>query len=89
VRAQTLTAINIFTRRKSRAMLKSIDDLLQHLFFLAEDPVADVRRQVCRAFVRLVETRPDKLLPHLSGLVEYIISQQKSDDEDLACEAAF
>ncbi|AEO56756.1 hypothetical protein MYCTH_2302024 [Thermothelomyces thermophilus ATCC 42464] len=88
VRAHALTAINVFTPRKSQAMLNSIDDLLQHLFFLAEDPVTDVRRQVCRAFVRLVETRPDKLLPHLSGLVEYIISQQKSDDEDLACEAA-
>lgn len=88
VRAQALTAINVFTPRKSQALLNSIDDLLQHLFFLAEDPVADVRRQVCRAFVRLVDTRPDKLLPHLAGLVEYIISQQKSDDEDLACEAA-
>ncbi|KAK3308234.1 armadillo-type protein [Chaetomium strumarium] len=88
VRTQALTAINVFTPRKSQAMLNSIDDLLQHLFFLSEDPVADVRRQVCRAFVRLVETRPDKLLPHLSGLVEYIITQQKSDDEDLACEAA-
>jgi HEAT repeat protein len=88
VRTQALTAINVFTPRKSQAMLNSIDDLLQHLFFLSEDPITDVRRQVCRAFVRLVETRPDKLLPHLSGLVEYIISQQKSDDEDLACEAA-
>ncbi len=88
VRAQALTAINVFAPRKSQAMLNNIDDLLQHLFFLAEDTNADVRRQVCRAFVRLVETRPDKLSPHLAGLVEYIISQQKSDDEDLACEAA-
>lgn len=88
VRAQALTAINVFTPRKSQAMLNSIDDLLQHLFYLSEDPSADVRRQVCRAFVRLVDTRPDKLLPHLSGLVDYIITQQKSDDEDLACEAA-
>ncbi|KAK4150389.1 importin subunit beta-2 [Chaetomidium leptoderma] len=88
VRTQALTAINVFTPKKSQAMLNSIDDLLQHLFFLAEDPVTDVRRQVCRAFVRLVDTRPDKLLPHLGGLVEYIIAQQKSDDEDLACEAA-
>ncbi|KAJ4302098.1 hypothetical protein N0V88_002234 [Collariella sp. IMI 366227] len=88
VRAQALTAINVFTPRKSQAMLNSIDDLLQHLFYLAEDPVSDVRRQVCRAFVRLVETRPDKLVPHLRGLVEYIISQQKNEDEDLACEAA-
>ncbi|KAL2268526.1 hypothetical protein VTJ83DRAFT_3372 [Remersonia thermophila] len=88
VRANALTAINIFTPKKTQAMLNHIDDLLQHLFLLAEDPNTDVRRQVCRAFVRLVHSRPDKLLPHLSGLVDYIIAQQKSDDEDLACEAA-
>ncbi|EMR68925.1 hypothetical protein MGN70_004471 [Eutypa lata] len=88
VRAQALTAINVFTPRKSQAMLNSIDDLLQHLFTLASDANPDVRRQVCRAFVQLVETRPDKLQPHLPGLVDYIISQQKSDDEELACDAA-
>lgn len=88
VRAQALTAINVFTPRKSQAMLNSIDDLLQHLFTLAGDNNPDVRRQVCRAFVQLVETRPDKLQPHLPGLVDYIISQQKSEDEELACDAA-
>ncbi|KAK4163538.1 importin subunit beta-2 [Cladorrhinum sp. PSN259] len=88
VRAQALTAINVFTGRKSQAMLNNIDPLLQQLFSLASDQSTDVRRQVCRAFVRLVETRADKLLPYLSDLVEYILTQQKSDDEDLACEAA-
>lgn len=88
VRAQALTAINVFTPRKSQAMLNSIDDLLQNLFNLASDNNSDVRRQVCRAFVQLVETRPDKLQPYLAGLVEYIIIQQKSDDEELACDAA-
>lgn len=88
VRAQALTAINVFTPRKSQAMLNSIDDLLQHLFHLANDNNPDVRRQVCRAFVQLVETRPDKLLPHLNGLVDYIITQQQSEDEELACDAA-
>ena len=88
VRAQALTAINVFTPRKSQALLHSIDTLLQHLFVLANDTSVDVRRQVCRCFVRLVETRPDKLQPHIGGLVDYIITQQKSDDEDLACEAA-
>lgn len=86
--ANALTAINVFTPRKSQAMLNSIDDLLQHLFALAESPSIDVRKQVCRAFVNLVETRPDKLLPHMEGLAKYIISQQKGDDEDLATEAA-
>ena len=88
VRSGALTAINVFTPRESQAMLNSIDDLLQHLFVLSSDESTDVRRQVCRAFVNLVETRPDKLQPHIGGLVDYIITQQTSDDEDLACEAA-
>ncbi|KAI1487486.1 armadillo-type protein [Biscogniauxia mediterranea] len=88
VRAHALTAINVFTPRKSQAMLNSIDDLLQHLFSLATDSSPEVRRQVCRAFVQLVETRPDKLQPHLAGLVDYIITQQQGDDEELACDAA-
>lgn len=88
VRAQALTAINVFTPRKTQAMLNCIDDLLQHLFILANDTNDDVRRQVCRCFVQLVDTRPDKLTPHIAGLVDYIITQQKSEDEELACEAA-
>lgn len=88
VRVGALTAINVFTPRESQAMLNSVDDLLQHLFVLSSDDNPDVRRQVCRAFVHLVETRPDKLQPHIGGLVDYIISQQKSEDDDLACEAA-
>ncbi|KAI1334778.1 armadillo-type protein [Xylariaceae sp. FL0016] len=88
VRASALTAINVYTPRKTQAMLNHIDDLLQNLFTLATDPSSEVRRQVCRAFVQLVETRPDKLQPHLAGLVDYIITQQKGDDEDLACDAA-
>jgi HEAT repeat protein len=88
VRVGALVALNVFTARHSQAMLNSVDDLLQHLFILSSDQNADVRRQVCRAFVHLVETRADKLQPHLSGLVDYILTQQSSDDEDLACEAA-
>ncbi|SPN98813.1 related to importin beta-2 subunit (transportin) [Cephalotrichum gorgonifer] len=88
VRTQALQAINIFVPRKSQAMLNSIDDLLQHLFILATDVNADVRREVCKAFVQLVDARPDKLEPHISGLVDYILSQQKSDDPQLALEAS-
>lgn len=88
VRVGALTAINVFTPHSSQAMLNSVDDLLQHLFTLSSDTNPDVRRQVCRAFVNLVEARPDKLQPHIEGLVTYILTQQTSDDEDLACEAA-
>ena len=74
-----LIAINVFVPRKSQAMLNSVDDLLQHLFILSADDNTDVRRQVCKAFVQLVDARPDKLEPHIPGLVDYILAQQKSD----------
>lgn len=88
VRVGALVAINVFTPRDSQAMLNAIDDLLQHLFVLSSDQDTEVRRQVCRAFVHLVERRADKLQPHIGGLVDYIISQQQCDDEELAREAA-
>lgn len=88
VRIGALTSINVFTPRDSQAMNNSIDDLLQHLFTLANDESPDVRRQVCRSFVSLVDRRPEKLIPHMGGLVDYTIRQQRSDDEDLSCEAA-
>jgi len=89
VRSLALGTINAFIPQKPQALLISIDDLLNRLFQLANDPSADVRRQVCRAFVQIVEIRPDKILPHIEGLVDYMIAQQrKIEDEDLACDAA-
>ncbi|KAH8815861.1 armadillo-type protein [Xylogone sp. PMI_703] len=89
IRTLALSTLNVFIPLKSQSLLISLDDLLNGLFQLANDPSSEVRRQVCRALVQLVEIRPDKILPHLSGLVDYIISQQrKVDDEELACDAA-
>ncbi|EDO04525.1 hypothetical protein SS1G_07008 [Sclerotinia sclerotiorum 1980 UF-70] len=89
IRTLALTSLNIFIPHKPQALLVSLDDLLNRLFQLASDPSNEVRRQVCRAFVQIVEIRPDKILPHIGGLVDYMIAQQrKTDDEELACDAA-
>lgn len=89
IRSLSLSSINIFIPQRSQALLAFLDDLLNRLFQLSNDPSADVRRQVCRAFVEIVEIRPDKILPHIAGLVDYIITQQrKIEDEELACDAA-
>ncbi|KAK2630384.1 hypothetical protein QTJ16_001204 [Diplocarpon rosae] len=89
IRSLALGSINVFIPQKPQALLVSLDSLLNCLFQLANDPSPDVRRQVCRAFVQIVEIRPDKILPHIEGLVEYMIAQQrKIEDEDLACDAA-
>ena len=89
IRSLALASINVFIPQKPQALLVHLDDLLNRLFQLANDTSSDVRRQVCRAFVQIVEIRPDKILPHISGLVDYMIAQQrKIEDEELACDAA-
>ena len=90
IRSLALGSINVFIPQKPQALLGNLDDLLDRLFSLANDPSVDVRRQVCRAFIQIVEIRPDKILPHIGGLVDYMISQQRNVkvDEDLACDAA-
>lgn len=89
IQALALGTINIFIPQKPQALLASLDDLLNRLFQLANNPSSEVRRQVCRAFVQIVEIRPEKILPHIEGLVDYMIGQQRRiEDEELACDAA-
>lgn len=89
VRAFALASINSFIPQKSQAILSSIDALLARLFQLANDPSDEVRRNVCRSFVQIIDIRPDKILPHMAGLVDYMVLQQRnSDDPELALDAA-
>ncbi|TAQ85689.1 hypothetical protein B7494_g5985 [Chlorociboria aeruginascens] len=89
IRSLALGCLNVFIPHPPQALIANLDHLLNRLFQLASDPSDDVRRQVCRAFVQIVEVRPDKILPHIAGLVDYMLAQQqKTDDEDLACDAA-
>ncbi|KAL8715531.1 MAG: hypothetical protein Q9220_000867 [cf. Caloplaca sp. 1 TL-2023] len=89
VRAFALASINAFIPQTSQAVLASLDDILAQLFRLANDPSAAVRRNVCRSFTQLVDVRPDRVRPHMSGLVDYFVLQQRNtDDPDLALDAA-
>lgn len=42
----------------------------KNLFFLSSDEDPDVRKNVCRALVMLIEVRMDRLIPHINNLVE-------------------
>lgn len=89
IRSYALTTLKAFLPLKPEALLSSIDIFLTRLFDLANDPSQDVRRKVCQSFVQLVEIRPEKLVPHMSGLVEYTIIQQRNqEDPELALDAA-
>ncbi|KAE9979019.1 hypothetical protein EG327_007180 [Venturia inaequalis] len=89
VRATALSAIIVFLPEKSQVVLSHLDVLLQCLFALANDPSNDVRKYVCRCFIRLAEISPEKIMPYMEGLVAYIVAQQQNpDDQELALDAA-
>lgn len=89
VRAFALASINSFVPQKPHAVLSSIDQLLARLFQLANDPSDDVRRNVCRSFLQIVDISPDKVRPHMGGLIDYMVLQQRNtEDPDLALDAA-
>ena len=89
VRALALASINSFIPQKPQALLSSLDSILARLFQLASDQSDDVRRNVCRSFVLIVDIRPDRVQPHMEGLVDYMALQQRNtDDSELALEAA-
>jgi hypothetical protein len=89
VRATSLAAINMFLPEKSQVIPLHFDNLLQRLFELANDSSAEVRKYVCRSFTRFAEITPDRIVPHMQGIVNFILIQQQSeDDADLALDAA-
>jgi transportin-1 len=89
VRADALASLNIFIPEKPQAVIASIDELLQQLFNLASDSSDDVRKHVCRAFVHIADIAPEKIIPHMEGLVEYMVTQQRNpENAELALDAA-
>ena len=89
VRAQAIATINIFITQKSPDLMAVLDTYLARLFQIATDANSEVRRNVCRAFVLLVDVRPETIAPHMEGLVEYITTQQRDrTDPEVALDAA-
>ena len=53
-----------------RAQLQLTPAPLQHLFALAVDDDPEVRKNVCRARVMLLEVRIDRLIPHMHSIIQ-------------------
>lgn len=89
IRAASLSAIHVFLPQRPRVLMAALDQFLSQLFALASESNTEVRKMVCVSFSQLVDIAPEKLAPHMEGLVNYIIMQQQcQDDPELALEAA-
>jgi transportin-1 len=68
-------------------MAANIDPYLQALFARASDESSDVRKAVCAALAVILNTRPDKLVPELKNVVDYMAYCTTEQDELVALEA--
>ncbi|KAJ8309625.1 hypothetical protein KUTeg_012832 [Tegillarca granosa] len=62
-------------------------NVCENLFFLATDEDTEVRKNVCRALVMLVEVRMDRLIPHINSIIEYMMLRTQDEDDSVALEA--
>lgn len=90
IRSKSLAAVNVFLNEPiASTCSENIDAILGRLVQLTNDSDDDVRRHVCRAFALLADGMPDVLVSSIQGIVEYTLSQQKSQNNpELALDAA-
>ena len=90
LRSRALGAINVFLNDPvAKTALENINLILPQIVRLTSDDNDDVRRFVCRAFALLADAMPEVLLPHMAGIVDYTLTQQKVvQNEELALDAA-
>lgn len=72
-RAYSLEIINRFIMLDPPVMQQNIQALLQAIFHLTGDPSASVRKQVIIGINQLVEYRFSDVLPHMNGVIEFML----------------
>lgn len=88
IRAHSLSCMNQFLLLKSQSVLPYLDAFLDRLFVLANDGDGGVRKMICTAFANVLDARPDKLFPHLNGVIAYCLQAvQEEQNEEVALEA--
>lgn len=78
---QSLSAIRL------PAVSANIDSYLEACFARATDESSDIRRLVCSALGIILNSRADKLVPHMDNVVNFISFCTKDQDETVALEA--
>jgi transportin-1 len=81
VRAYNLEILQSLSAMHVPAMQAHIDAYIQSLFARASDQSPDVRKLVCAALGLILSTRPDKLVPEIKSVVDFIAYSTKDKDE--------
>ncbi|KAI9322269.1 Transportin-PC [Dichotomocladium elegans] len=87
LRVLAITATSQFVMLHSKSLMVNMENYIQALFARATDDQPEVRQEVCRSLVLILEARPDKLEPSIRGVIEYMIYCTEDENEQVALEA--
>ena len=87
IRAHAIGSLSQLVHIQSQSLFAHMDNFIACLFKRASDDNATVRRSVCQALVMLLAFRPDKLVPELSNVAEYMLYSTRDKNEEVALEA--
>ncbi|KAK4990968.1 hypothetical protein LTR50_002182 [Elasticomyces elasticus] len=78
VRTKALASILVFLKDPvPQAVRTNVDRIFARLLELATDTNDEVRILVCKTFTAIAKAFPEKIMPHIGGIVDYILSQQR------------
>ena len=87
VRAHAIACLSHFVPSNTPSLYNHIDTFLATLFKRASDDDASVRRHVCQSLVLLLASKPEKLMPEMHNVAEYMLFSTRDRNETVALEA--
>ncbi|KAG6816592.1 hypothetical protein H0H87_004818 [Tephrocybe sp. NHM501043] len=87
MRSHAVACLSYFVPINCQSLFVHIDSFIASLFKCASDDDPSVRRHVCQALVLLLAARPEKLMPEMSNVAEYMLYSTKDKNENVALEA--
>ncbi|SCU82982.1 LANO_0B08020g1_1 [Lachancea nothofagi CBS 11611] len=74
VRAESIKCLNQVIPLQTQSFIVKIDEFLHNIFQLAQNDKCDlVTIQICVSLVEFLEFRPDKLIDHLNGILNFVL----------------
>ncbi|TFK65620.1 transportin-PC [Pluteus cervinus] len=87
MRSHAVACLSYFVPVNCQSLFVHIDSFIACLFKRASDDDPSVRRHVCQALVLLLAARPEKLMPEMANVAEYMLYSTKDKNESVALEA--
>ncbi|MEQ2194492.1 Transportin-2 [Xenoophorus captivus] len=76
--SHAIACVNQFIIGRAQALMDNIDTFIESLFALAGDEDSEVRKNVCRALVMLLEVRIDRLIPHMHSIIQGDVEEDET-----------